>query len=244
MEKVEPQAFFIWSTEKPLQTIEIIGRTCYKSEDKITPTSAEAFVKMILNGGHYAMIEHACASFKLICDRGVSHALVRHRLFSFAQESTQYCNYGKNKQMKFIHPILLLDDPAGTKVWENLCAHAEQAYLELIALGHKPETARSVLPTSVKTELVLTSNFRNWLHLFSLRLDPKEQRQIQDCAEKIYSQLRVIVPEIFCDTAIEKYWENLRKGLIPKQPAGVIQLSLFQEADMSEAEVGKCKDLQ
>ena len=98
MKLVKPSIEFLWMTDEPLftlrfRTIEQAGRTCYKSEDKITNDSAEHFVRRIMKMSHLAMIEHASASYRVICDRGVTHEIVRHRLFSYAQESTRYCNY-------------------------------------------------------------------------------------------------------------------------------------------------------
>lgn len=160
-------------TPNPLEAIERAGRTCYKSEERIDYESAPKFIQMLLNRGHEAMIEHASMSYKLICDRGVSHEIVRHRLFSFAQESTRYCDYGK-KGIQIIEPpgLTKSNDPDEADTyssWYGSMLQAENNYNEMRYLGAKPEIARSVLPNSLKTEIVVTGNFREWRHFFKLR---------------------------------------------------------------------------
>ena len=158
---------------KELQHIEKIGRVCYKSEDYITEDgeSARKFVAMLIRNGHEAMIEHNAISVRFICDRGVSHELVRHRLASFGQESTRYCNYSKNKfgnELTFIKPCFWEKESNEYIVWRFAMGYAESMYLNLIQQGAKPQEARSVLPNSLKTEIVMTMNIREWRHFFSL----------------------------------------------------------------------------
>lgn len=237
-----------------LRHIEKCGRTCYKSEDKITEDSAEKFVNMIINRGHTAMLEHgtvylhkhvdytdyddldeiandwfykyhgnnySTASYhndckkhdiniyvttnyrvllqnnwlsdlqyqcepteyhekrvtvKFVCDRGVSHEFVRHRVFSFAQESTRYCNYSKDKfgsECTFIEPCWFKDATyyASRKVYESELAVSEQAYFSLLDMGWIAQQARAVLPNSLKTELVMTGTIEQWEGFFKLRDD-------------------------------------------------------------------------
>lgn len=165
-------------TGEELKLIEIAGRTCYKSEDKITEDSAKQFVKMLIDRKHEAMLEHGSLTIKFICDRGVSHELVRHRLASFAQESTRYCNYAGDKfgnELTFIEPLFFDIGKFGNCVslkrtlWEIAMERAEETYLELIQEGCSPQEARSVLPNSIKTEVVMTANYREWRHFFNLR---------------------------------------------------------------------------
>lgn len=146
-----------------LQHIEKIGRVCYKSEDRITEDgeSAKKFVKMLIDRGHEAMIEHSSLSVKFIVDRGVSHELVRHRIASFAQESTRYCNYSQDKfdnGITFINPFFF--DEAKYQRWLGAMARAETAYMDLLSMGATPQEARSVLPNSTKTEITITANYR------------------------------------------------------------------------------------
>lgn len=154
------------------KNIERAGRTCYKSEDKITDDSAIKFVKSLVKNGHEAMLEHANMSIKFIVDRGVSHELVRHRVASFAQESTRYCNYSKDKfdnQLTFIKPCYWGKDDPNYLAWMRAMNSAEAYYLHMLERGVAPEEARCVLPNSLKTEIVITANMREWRHIFQLR---------------------------------------------------------------------------
>jgi thymidylate synthase (FAD) len=128
-----------------LKHIERVGRVCYKSENKITEDSCIPFVKMLIDRGHEAMIEHYAFTVKFICDRGISHELVRHRLFSFAQESTRYCNYGNaDKGVTFIVPFFYVGMSNQYNAWKQACAEAESKYKVLLMMGSSPQEARSV----------------------------------------------------------------------------------------------------
>jgi len=169
MKIVKPSAELIWITSDAEKIIEKAGRVCYKSEDNITTNSYEKFIKILINRGHESILEHASASFKFICDRGVSHELVRNRIASFAMESTRFCNYGKDKfdnQITVIEPPYLNDRER--LIWIESCEISEKCYLELLK-SQTPEIARSVLPTCLKTEVVVTANLREWRHIFKLR---------------------------------------------------------------------------
>ena len=192
--------------------IEKIGRTCYKSEDKITETSHERFVRGLINRGHTAMIEHASITVKFTCDRGISHEIVRHRVASFAQESTRYCNYSKGQfggEISVIAPPFDNNDPQLSiesleeyMAWEQACLEAEKQYFRLIELGVKPELARDVLPTSTKTEVVVTMNLREWRHFFELRaLDRtgKAHPQIKELAIPLLREFGNYMPCVFGD---------------------------------------------
>jgi thymidylate synthase (FAD) len=151
-----------------IKRIEIAGRTCYKSEDKITGNSANKFCKMLIKRGHEAMLEHASASVKFITNRGITQELVRHRVASFGQESTRYVNYGGD-DIVFIRPVWMNNEDKGLYAFTVACERAENGYKELIFCGWRPEQAREVLPNSLKTEIVVTANFREWRHIFKLR---------------------------------------------------------------------------
>ena len=202
-----------------LQRIEIAGRTCYKSEDKISPDgeSAKRFVKMIIDNGHEAMLEHSSLSVRFICSRGVSHEIVRHRLFSFAQESTRYCNYSKGKfdsQCTFIVPP---DQEWGVDteeyqdeydesetdsakiVWYASLKIIEDDYMCLLKEGWKPEQARDVLPNALKTEIVVTGNYREWRHFFKLRTDKAAHPHIRLLAQETLEDLKYRIPVVFDD---------------------------------------------
>lgn len=188
-----------------LQLIEKIGRICYKSEDKITDTSAKEFVKMLIARGHEAMIEHVSLSVKFIVDRGVSHELVRHRIASFAQESTRYCNYSKDKfgnGITFIKPFFFEDDVRYQR-WLSEMASAESAYLDLLNSGATPQEARSVLPNSTKTEIVVTMNLREWRHFFKLRCAKAAHPQMREVTIPLLTELQERLPVIFDDFPLE-----------------------------------------
>lgn len=185
-------------TPNAMQLIERAGRTCYKSEDKITDESAIAFVKMILERGHESVIEHASASFRVVTDRGVSHEFVRHRLMSYSQESSRYCCYAKAKygsEITVVEPPGLNDTQKA--VWLTATRSAEASYMTLIGAGCPPEIARSVLPTCLKTEFVATANFREWRHFLRLRTSPKAHPQMREIANMIGEILKRECPPIF-----------------------------------------------
>lgn len=193
--------------EKILKTIELAGRTCYKSEDKITEDSASQFVKKVIRSGHLSVIEHYNITFKLICDRGCSHEVVRHRISSYSQESTRYANYSKDKfdnQITVIKPFFFENDSEKLSVWVKAMDYAEQAYMKLIKLGATPEQARSVLPNSLKTELVVTMNLRELRHFLKLRTSKASHPQIREIAIPLLEKLKEKLPEVFDDIELEK----------------------------------------
>lgn len=194
---------------KIINTIERAGRTCYKSEHNISDGSAERFIKNIIKRGHESVLEHEKITVRIICDRGVSHELVRHRLASYTQESSRYCNYSNDKfgnEITFIVPVGLelkdLDTENKTDlrvVWENAMNNAEESYLHLIRLGAKPDLARGVLPTDVKTEIVVTMNLREWRHFFKLRTDQAAHPNIRYIARDMLKTFQTLLPCVFSD---------------------------------------------
>ncbi|MGX8795683.1 FAD-dependent thymidylate synthase [Fusibacter sp. JL298sf-3] len=188
--------------ENLLKKIELIGRICYKSEDKINKDSSSKFISMILLSGHESVIEHEKISVKIICDRGVSHEIVRHRIASYSQESTRYCNYSKDKfgnELTFIKPFYWEDNSEKYQLWLNAMQNIEDTYNQLIALGAKPEEARSILPNSLKTEIVVTMNLREWRHFFKLRTSVKAHPQMREIAIPLLNEFKSLVPVIFDD---------------------------------------------
>ena len=209
-----------------LKLIEKIARTCYKSEDKITEDgeSAKKMVSALVKSGHEAMLEHSFLSVRFYIDRGVSHEAVRHRLFSFAQESTRYVNYSKDKYGNEINVIdispCLANDPKMTNVdsdalgavyteWLKAMKDAEQHYMNMIELGASPQTARSVLPNSTKTELNVSGNYREWRHFFKLRCDKAAHPQIREVAIPLLKELKEKIPIIFDDIEIDENFKLL-----------------------------------
>lgn len=191
--------------EKILKRIETIGRICYKSEDKITESSAKEFIKKLLKRGHESVIEHEKISVKIICDRGVSHELVRHRIASYSQESTRYCNYFKDKfgnELTLIKPYFWNDDIPKYNIWVETMQTIEQNYNKLIEMGAKPEEARSILPNSLKTEIIVTMNLRQWRHFFKLRAAPNAHPQMREVSIPLLNKMKTIIPVIFDDIVI------------------------------------------
>ncbi len=203
--KVIEQSYQILSFTKP-QLIERAGRVAYKSEDKITDDSYKEFISMIAKRNHQAVLEHSMMSVLFITDRGISHELVRHRIASFTQESTRYCNYSKDKfdnGITFIKPdwynSLYNNDQSDISFhWYNCMKQCEQVYLLLLEKGLSPQFARSVLPNSLKTEIVITTNFREWRHIFQLRaIEKAAHPQMRQLMIPLYKECRSILPEIF-----------------------------------------------
>jgi len=200
MKIIQQSVSLLWVTENPERQIELSGRTCYKSENKITEKSSGEFVQMLRNRGHHAMLEHASASFRIVTDRGITHEIVRHRIASYAQESTRYCNYSADKfgnECSFILPPNLSDDQR--QEWEKACLFAETQYFKMLEKGCSPQIARSVLPNCLKTEIVMTANLREWRHFIALRGDNAAHPQIRPIAFDICSILMKHAPSVFED---------------------------------------------
>lgn len=191
-----------------LKKIELAGRVCYKSEDKITDDSAIRFVQNLLKRGHEAVLEHEKITVKIICDRGVSHEIVRHRLASYCQESTRYCNYSNEQfgnEITVIGPCFWDKNTSALHGgWEVACRLAEKAYFELIDNGATPQEARSVLPNSLKTEIVCTFNLREWRHFFKLRTAKTAHPQMREITIPMLAEFKRLVPVIFDDILVEE----------------------------------------
>lgn len=207
--------------QRPEQLIEKAGRTCYKSEDAITPDSANKFVKMVTKRGHHSVLEHSMMTVKFITNRGVTHELVRHRLAAYSQESTRYVNYGGD-DIQFIVPVwaeeedlyralaYYEEEDAGAEavdfaipedvpeVWFiSACLESESHYKNLLKSGWRPEQAREVLPNALKTEIVMTANFREWLHVFNLRCSKAAHPQMRSLMSPLQIWCQVHMPSIF-----------------------------------------------
>lgn len=201
-----------------LMDIEAAGRTCYKSEDRVSTDSAMKFVKGLIQRGHESVLEHRSVSVRIICDRGVSHEIVRHRIAAYSQESTRYCNYKGG--VTFIAPCFLSDCPIGEYTFDNFVTimpfdfsngtlewiksmlNAERAYLTMLSCGMQPQEARSVLPNSLKTEIVCTYNLREWRHFFKLRAADtagKPHPQMLEITVPMLEKFKQIIPVVFDD---------------------------------------------
>lgn len=182
-----------------LRDIEKAGRTCYKSETNITNSSASKFVRGVIKRGHEAVIEHGSISVRFVCDRGVSHELVRHRLTAVCQESTRYVNY-KNSGLQLIHPAELT--PRQQKRRESFFIACQELYMAELDEGQPPQIARGVLPTALKTELVITANPREWRHIIKMRCDKAAHPQMRILMRQVWMKLEVMCPELFEDIVL------------------------------------------
>jgi thymidylate synthase (FAD) len=190
--------------EEFLKKIEASGRVCYKSEDKITQNSAEKFVAALIKRGHESVLEHEKITSLFVCDRGVTHEIVRHRIASYSQESTRYCNYANEKfgsELTFIRPFFWERDGDLYEMWKRQMSSVEETYIKMIESGASPQEARSVLPNSLKTEIVVTMNIREWRHFLKLRSSAASHPQIRQIAIMALEKYKEILPALFGDIA-------------------------------------------
>ena len=188
--------------EALVKRLERIGRICYKSEGRITDTSYEKFLSNLLARGHESVIEHEKVSVKVVCDRGVSHELVRHRIASYSQESTRYCNYSKDQfghELTLIKPCFWKEGSEAYAVWKETMAEVEKNYFRLLDLGASAQEARSILPNSLKTEIVITMNMREWRHFFKLRTTAAAHPQMREVANALLLDFQAHIPVLFDD---------------------------------------------
>jgi len=204
IEVIKPKVFIETPIhgQEILKRIERFGRISHKSESKIQSGTAEIFVKNLLKMGHESVLEHVSISVRYICDRGISHELVRHRLAAYTQESTRYCNYSGTIQ--FIKPLFYKKGTKNYDLWYKSCLASAETYTKLIKRGSKPEEARSVLPNSLKTEIVSTFNLREWRHVFEVRCKEGAHPQIREIMIPTLKRFKERIPIIFDNFIIEK----------------------------------------
>ena len=207
--KAYTQIYNDFDGQKILEKIEQVARTCYKSEGKIQEGSAAKMVASLIKSGHEAMLEHVSVTVKFVVDRGISHELVRHRLASFAQESTRYCNYSKDdfgSEITFIIPEYLEYKSEGWNIWKESMKQAEDAYFKMLDFGLSPQQARAVLPNSLKTEVVMTTNLREWRHFFKLRAlgtTGKPHPQMLEVTVPLLEDFKQMIPVVFDDLVVK-----------------------------------------
>lgn len=201
--------------DKVLKDIENVARTCYKSHDHTKEGSAAKLVDTLIKSGHHAMLEFFDITVRFTCDRGVSHEIVRHRVASYAQESTRYCNYSKDKfgnELTFIEPYwlteALLDDTDNARERLIFCLqHIEEIYMSLLNKGLQPQAARAILPNCLKTELNVKMNLREWRHFFNLRCSKAAHPDLRKLALPLLAEFKAKLPIVF-DDLYEKYCEE------------------------------------
>ena len=183
-----------------LKFLEMCGRVCYKSEDKIAEGSAEKFVRALIKSGHESVIEHYSITVKVVCSRAISHQIVRHRIGSYSQESQRYVSYKDG--------IEVIERPGlkgeALKEWEGAQQRSIDSYRRLIELGIKPEVARDVLTNAAATEIVMTLNPRQWRHFCRLRTSPAADPQMRVIAGMILKEFKANIPVIFEDIGGEE----------------------------------------
>jgi thymidylate synthase (FAD) len=189
-----------------LRQIEKISRTCYKSESAITPETSIKFVKNLIERGHESVLEHQSISVRVICDRGVSHEIVRHRIASYSQESTRFCNYAKHDELVFIQPCFWNENQTEYIAWFNACQASEKLYLHLInQLECTPQEARSILPNSLKTEIVMTMNLRECRYFFKSRAvgsSGKPHPQMLELTLPMLQEFKKLIHVVFNDLVV------------------------------------------
>lgn len=199
-----------------LKSIELAGRTCYKSEKRITAGSARAFVAARIAEGHHSILRHEKATVRLVCNRSTSHQIVRHGLADFSQESQRYCNYGKRGGLQVIIPprlrgvvvpgnyaterdVVFVPPSGGARIWVRSMFRAEEDYLALLRQGWMPEEARGVLPNDTKTEVVMTANLEEWRHVFRARTSPKADIGMRALMVPLLAEMKLRIPVVFDD---------------------------------------------
>lgn len=185
-----------------MKHLEAMGRICYQSEDAITDNSYDKFLRGIIKRGHEAVLEHATVTSVVVCDRGITHEIVRHRIAAYCQESTRYCNYSKGKfgnEITVIEPPFWDQESTEYATWKHTCEVAEAAYFDLLSVGCTPQQARDVLPNSTKTQIGITMNIREWRHFFRLRCDPAAHPQMIEIACKGLVEFYDYFPCLFED---------------------------------------------
>lgn len=171
--------------------LELIGRVCYKSEDRITETSADRFIRMIMNSGHESVLEHGNISIRFITDRAMSHALVRHRHLAISQESTHYINYAKKDTLLVVEQAGL-DNEGDDFLWTGFMEEVGRIYSAMDS--SKAMIKRSIFPSAIKTELVITTNIREWRHMMKIRTEPGCHPQMIALMSKVVDWFKEELP--------------------------------------------------
>lgn len=200
-----------------LRKLERYARVCYKSEDKLGEEVNKNFLGGIIKHGHESVIEHEKITLMFITDRGITHEIVRHRVGSYSQESTRYCNYSNDKfgsEITVIDPFFYRNRPAEYALWKKACEEAEENYFQLLKAGSTPQEARAVLPNSLKTEIVVTYNLREWRHFLKLRCAKGAHPQVKEIAIPLLLLFKEILPVLFADIPYEEDFAKENYGEI------------------------------
>ena len=204
MRIIEPSFAIEDFTADAVERIERVARTCHQSEGAIGPGTARRLVRKLIRWRHFAMFDHVYASVRVICDRGVSHEIVRGRIgVGYAQKSTRYVDYLNEVKcpdgVAFIRPFFFVEGSPQYDLWLSAMKHAEDTYFALRALKSAPEKARSVLPNSTATEMVITGDFSFWRHFFEQRAAKAAHPQMRQLVVPMLDAFAQRWPEVFED---------------------------------------------
>lgn len=194
-----------------LRKIEWCARISHRSEDACTPDSWQRIIKaVVMDHGDWSVVEHASVTVDALVDRGITHEWVRHRLFSFTQESTRFCNYGKkNGEITVIQP----PDFERNAEWNIAMRQCEAMYLRMLELKQAPQLARSVLPNSLASRLIITGNLRNWRHFFVMRTTREAHPQMRQVTIPLLAEFKEKIPVLFDDIEpMAKQSEGMKKA--------------------------------
>lgn len=203
MNIVEPYAKLMDVSDKEegirlLRKIEWCGRISHRSEDAQGADSWDRFIRaIVLQHGDWSIVEHAIATVDMLVDRGITHEIVRHRLFSFTQESTRFVNYEKKMAASFIMPPDL--NEAQRVSWERNIGQAEMSYREAISQGCAPQIARSVFPNALASRIIVTGNLRNWRHFLLMRTTKEAHPQMRQVTIPLLAEFQAKIPILFED---------------------------------------------
>lgn len=223
MQIVKPYAkFLMLHGEKPseqagvsaLRYIEWCGRISHRSEDSQGEDSWKRFIKaVVIDHGDWSIVEHVSASVEFLVDRGITHEIVRHRLFSYTQESTRFVNYEKKMPPSFIMPEGLEETPFAYQAWISGIEHSEAYYKDMLKAGCAPQIARSVFPNALASKLIVTGNLRNWRHFFIMRTTKEAHPQMREVTIPLLEEFKQWVPILFDDiTSMSRQIEGMQRG--------------------------------
>ncbi len=182
-------------TREAERIIELAARTCYDSRHRLYDRVTEKFLRNLMRVGHMSVFEHAWATFDISgISRACSHQLVRHRLATYSQRSQRYV---REEGFDYITPPTIAGNEEAARLYHQIIGAVQQAYASLLRLSIPKEDARFLLPNACATNLVMTANFREWMHIFKLRLTPHAQWEIRELVARILKILQSEAPIIF-----------------------------------------------
>lgn len=186
--------------------IEKCARNCYKSEKSITEDSYKTMLERLIKSGHTAMLEHFNITVKLVTNVGCYKDLTRHRMASYAIESTRWCNYDKDKfgnELTFTDPIHIDHNKEEYKIWFETMQTIENNYMKMSELGCKPDQMRMILPHSTKADVIMTANIREWRHIFGLRCKKDAHPEVQYIMVLLLKEFKEKIPILFDDIVVD-----------------------------------------